>query len=125
MEPFIDFGVLELLGIFALAGLSRDARRRFLSRLAGARLGRCIRCMIVTAIGLSTCSVAVVWLGPRANPFVRVPIYIVGLAFMGLAVLHVSAILYRELTRLENRVARIAGGCNCNGNSYRTERRGR
>ncbi len=126
MEIFIDFGIFELLGILALAKLSRVALHRVRSRLSGssAKLGRCIRCMIVTAIGLGACSVAAVWVGPRANPFTRWPVYIAGLAFLALAVLHVSAMLYRGLTRLEGKVASMAGGCNCSGHSNRTVRRG-
>jgi hypothetical protein len=126
MEIFIDFGLFELLGIFALAKLARVALHRFRGRLAGssAKLGRCIRCMTITAIGLSACSVAAVWVGPPASPFLRWPVYVAWLAFMTLAVLHVLAMLYRALTRLESRVASMAGGCNCSGPPDRTVRRG-
>jgi hypothetical protein len=121
MEPFVDFGLLELLGILALTGVSPAARRRVLHglRTGRAKLGRCVRCMTVTAIGLTASSVAVVWLGPELHPLVRVPLYATALGFGVLALLHLSAIAYRALARLETRVARISGGCKCTAASSR------
>lgn len=73
--------------------------------------------MTLTAIGLAACAIAIALLGPDRSPVVVLPVYSVGLAFAALAALHIIAIVYRGLVRLEGRVATAAGGCRCSGRS--------
>lgn len=121
MEVFVDFGLFELIGLAGVAFASRDVRVRRRLRLAMSRavakLGRCVRCMATTAAGVAVSGVALAALGPEASGLIRIPLYAVFLAFAALAALHVGAILYRVLTRLEARVSAVAGGCNCGGRS--------
>ena len=128
MEIFVDFGLFELIGLVTVAFMSRDARvrrqlRRAMSR-ATAKLGHCLRCMTVAAFGVAASGVAITSLGPDTSRLIRFPLYAVGLAFALLAALHVGAILYRVLTRLEARVSEVAGGCNC-GERARSRSEGR
>lgn len=117
MEIFVDFGLFELLAVFAVASVSRDARARRKLRTAiftvRAKLGRCVRCMVVTMLGLVICSIAVFALGSHASRLVRWPVYSAELTFAAMGTLHLGAMLYRAMTRLEENVSRAAGGCNC------------
>ena len=119
MEIFVDFGLFELLAVLSVASMLRDARGRRKLRImfstVRAKLGRCIRCMIVTVVGLAICSLGIVALGSHASRLVRWPLLIVELAFTAMAALHLGAMLYRAMTRLEENVSRVAGGCNCGG----------
>jgi len=128
MEVLVDFGLVELIGLAGVAFMSRDMRVRRKLRLAmsraTAKLGRCFRCMTVTAVGVAAAGAAMAALGPDTSRLIRFPLYAVALAFAVLAALHVGAILYRLLTRLEARVSEVAGGCNCGGRARsRSERR--
>jgi hypothetical protein len=128
MEIFVDFGLFELLGLAAVAFMGKDERvrrrlRRAASHAAG-KLGRCVRCMAFAATGLIISWIAVVALGAQSNRVVRFTMYAVWLAFATLSGLHLLAILYRSLTRLEGRLTRSVGGCNCGARrETRIERR--
>ncbi len=120
MEIFVDFGLFEILGLLALAGLVRDAgakrRLRLALRSARAKLGRCWRCMAGAVLGVVASWAVVVWIGPHTYRLVRLALLGVALAFTALAALHALVALYRVLDRLERRVSVLAGGgCGCNG----------
>jgi hypothetical protein len=119
MEIFVDFGLFELLGLLALAGVARDpvARRRLRRALRHARtkLGRCWRCMAGAAAGMVVSWGAVVWIGPHAGRIVRIVIWGAAVAFTALAALHAVVALYRVLDRLEGRISAVVGGCGCTG----------
>jgi hypothetical protein len=127
MGILVDLGLFALFGVLALASVShvQSTRRRLRAGFASAKakLGRCFRCMAATAVGLGASWGAMVWLGPHANQFIRLAVYIASLAFAGMSVLHVVAMLFRALTRLEERVVVATGGCNCTGGSRSRPRR--
>jgi len=79
--------------------------------------------MTATALGLGASVAAVLWLGQNDSAFVRLPVYLIALAFGGLAALHVLTLLYRALTRLEELVTDAGGGCRCGGSARRRRRR--
>jgi len=117
MEVFFDFGLFELIGLVAVMVMGRDPRVRRRLRLAlgrgRAKLGRCVRCMALTAVGLAASWGAFAAIGAQGSRIIRLPVLGVGLAFAGLGGLHLLAALYRMLTRLEDRFTTLAGGCNC------------
>ena len=131
MEPFVDFGLFELIGLAAVALMSRDERvrrqlRDTVSR-AMAKLGRCVRCMVVAGGGLVVSWTAMGFLDQHVNRWIRFMVLAVLLAFAALSALHLLAILYRSLSRVEEKfAATMGGGCNCNGqlrNGRRARRR--
>ena len=77
--------------------------------------------MRATALGLGASVVALVWVGESDDLFLRAAAHASVFAFGGLAALHILAVLYRALSRLEQAVSRAAGGCNCAGGP-RTQR---
>lgn len=78
--------------------------------------------MTATALGLGASVAAVLWLGQNDSVFVRVLVYVIAIAFGGLAALHVLAVVYRVVTRLEESVTDAVGGCHCGGSARRRRR---
>lgn len=128
MEIFVDFGLFELLGLLALAGVARNPRaaRKLRGALAGVRtkLGRCWRCMTGAALGVIATWAAFVWIGPHTDRLARLALLGAALAFTALGALHALVAVYRVLYRLERRVSVLAGGCGCSSRELPRPTRG-